>query len=168
MHLYISVLQTPSHPVTSCCHSWFWTGPPQSVWGQSALTPHYRTKLLEIVSKGIQTTLSAFILVYLKHVLKDMEGFIFVFLPRRPPTVSVMISFVCIVLFKSVSPWDFPPNGFAILQITSSCIALLFRRCPLKCEIRWCPAGVYCNCRFWPFFTGKKPFFLSEMLYIMY
>lgn len=99
---------------------------------------------------------------------KIWRGFFFVFLPRRPPTVSVMISFVCIVLFKSVSPWDFPPNGFAILQITSSCIALLFRRCPLKCEIRWCPAGVYCNCRFWPFFTGKKPFFLSEMLYIMH
>lgn len=45
------------------------------------------------------------------------------FAPERPPTTVVMISFVCIVLFKSVSLWDGPPtpsNRSAVLQITTS------------------------------------------------
>lgn len=43
------------------------------------------------------------------------------FEPKKPPTMSVMISFVCIVLFKSVSLWDYPPpNRSAVLQITTA------------------------------------------------
>lgn len=76
------------------------------------------------VTKKEKRVSLAFIRMYLKQHSPKIWRLGFFFLPKRPPAVSVMISFVCIVLFKSVSLWDFPPSGFAILQITSSNIAL--------------------------------------------
>lgn len=40
---------------------------------------------------------------------------------KRPPIISVMMPFVCIILLKSVSLWDSPPHSFTVLRITTSC-----------------------------------------------
>lgn len=93
--------------------------------------------------------------------------------------MSVMISFVCIVLLKSVSLWDLPPSWSALLQITTSFSTVAppflplaanllhsstfyqISLCgesslgPLKRKSRWCPVGglVHIN---YPHFASEK------------
>lgn len=133
--------------------------------GRSSIIPIYTWNMLAAVSK--------------ERIVAAVGFFFSFFKPKRPPTMSVMISFVCIVLLKSVSLWDLPPSWSALLQITTSFSTVAppflplaanllhsstfyqISLCgesslgPLKRKSRWCPVGglVHIN---YPHFASEK------------
>lgn len=88
--------------------------------GRSSIIPIYTWNMLAAVSK--------------ERIVAAVGFFFFFFKPKRPPTMSVMISFVCIVLLKSVSLWDLPPSWSALLQITTSFSTVAPPFSPPRCK----------------------------------
>lgn len=89
-------------------------------WGiMPEITPSKHTAL------PVQGALFSLIPQYLGHVSYGLTGgehsswVVSAVFTQRPPIMSVMMPFVCIVFLKSLSPWDFAPNGSARLEMTT-------------------------------------------------